>query len=342
MRGTEGQHPRVRARRLAAGALAAAAVIAAALVLAGCDAPSILRAEGSAADQIRTLAIWVFGILAVVLFAVWGILVYVILTGRRRPPEKASQTKGNLRIEIVWTAIPAVIVTVLFVLTVVYTERINLPASGAQFTAIGRQWWWDFDFKELGFKSPNEVYVAEGRTTHIRLLSSDVIHSFWVPQMGGKVDMIPGHVKYIRFVPLRTGSYLGECAEFCGVQHGKMRFLFVVVTPEEYSAWVKHQQQPAAEPQGADAVAGKDVIGSVGCGSCHAIRGTALKGTFGPDLTHFGSRKGIAAYTLKNTPANLLRWIRDPQGVKPESKMPNVPLPLAQQQQITAYLEELR
>ena len=121
-----------------------------------------------------------------------------------------------------------------------------------------------------------------------------------------------------------------------------MRFLFVVVPPEEYSAWVKHQQEPAREPTGADAVAGKEVIGSVGCGSCHAIRGTALEGTFGPDLTHFGSRSGIAAYTLKNTPANLLLWIQDSQGVKPESKMPNVPLPLEQQKQIVAYLEELK
>jgi len=343
VKGRQGQQITGRgSRRLVAGALAAAAVIAAALVLAGCESPSILRASGSAADEIRTLAIWVFGILAVVLLVVWVVLVYVILTGRRRPPEQASQTKGNLRIEIVWTAIPAVIVTVLFVLTVVYTDRINLPAPGAQFTAVGRQWWWDFDFKELGFKAPNEVYVAEGRTTHIRLLSADVIHSFWVPQMGGKVDMIPGHTKYIHFVPLHTGSYLGECAEFCGVQHGKMRFLFVVVSAEEYSAWVQHQQEPAREPTGADAVAGKEVIGSVGCGSCHAIRGTDLKGTFGPDLTHFGSRSGIAAYTIKNTPENLLRWIQDPQGVKPECKMPNVPLPLEQQKQIVAYLEELK
>ena len=137
-----------------------------------------------------------------------------------------------------------------------------------------------------------------------------MIHSFWVPQMGGKVDMIPGHVKHIHFVPLNEGAYLGECAEFCGVQHGKMRFLFVVVSPDEYSAWVAGQQKPAREPTGADAVAGKQVIGSVGCGSCHAIRGTALKGTFGPDLTHFGSRSGIAAYTLKNTP-------REPAEVDP-------------------------
>jgi cytochrome c oxidase subunit II len=340
--GSKGQHQRTdTSRRLAAAALAAAA-IAAAIVLTGCESPSILRAEGSAASEIVTLAMWIFGILAGVLITVWVILVYVIVTGRRRSPDKASQTKGNLRIEIVWTAIPAVIVTVLFVLTVVYTERITMPDPGTQFTSVGRQWWWDFEFGELGFKSPNEVYVAQGRPVSIDIRSADVIHSFWVPQMGGKIDMIPGHVNHIHFVPLTSGSYLGECAEFCGAQHGKMRFLFVVVPPDQYSAWVRDQQKPAAEPTGAAAVAGKQVISTVGCGSCHAIRGTSLKGTFGPDLTHFGSRGGIAAYTLKNTPENLLTWIQDPQAVKPECKMPRVPLPLEQQKQLVAYLEELK
>jgi cytochrome c oxidase subunit 2 len=328
--------------RVAAAAIAAVVVVTAALVLAGCDSPDILRSEGSAGNEIVTLAKWIFGILAGVLLTVWVILAFVILTGRGRPEKDASQTKGNLRIEIVWTAIPAVIVTVLFVLTLVITDRIDMPTRGTQFTAIGRQWWWDFEYKELGFKSPNEIYAAEGRRTSIRVVSADVIHSFWVPQMGGKIDMIPGHVNRIHFTPLKTGEYIGECSEFCGVQHGKMRFLFVVVTPEEYTAWVERQQQPAAKPTGADAVAGARVIASVGCGSCHAIRGTTLKGTFGPDLTHFGSRKGIAAYTLRNTPENLLRWIQDPQGVKPECNMPNVPLPLEQQRQMVAYLEELQ
>ncbi len=343
MKGSGGNHHTAGTdRRLAAAALAVAVCVAAAIVLAGCQSPSILRAEGSASSEIVTLAMWIFGILAAVLVTVWVILVYVIVTGRRRPPEKASQTKGNLRIEIVWTAIPAVIVTVLFVLTVVYTERITMPDPGTQFSAVGRQWWWDFQFGDLGFKSPNEIYVAQGRPVSIDIRSADVIHSFWVPQMGGKIDMIPGHVNHIHFVPLTSGTYLGECAEFCGAQHGRMRFLFVVVPPDQYSAWVRNQQKPAAEPTGAEAVAGKQVISTVGCGSCHAIRGTSLKGTFGPDLTHFGSRGGIAAYTLKNTPENLLRWIQDPQAVKPECKMPRVPLPPQQQQQLVAYLEELK
>jgi cytochrome c oxidase subunit II len=323
-------------------AAAAAVTVAAALVLSGCESPSILRSEGSAGNEIVTLATWIFGILAAVLLTVWAILVFVIITGKGRPEKEASQTKGNLRIEIVWTAIPAVIVTVLFILTLITTDRIDMPTRGAQFTAIGRQWWWDFDYKDLSFKSPNEIYAPVDRMTSIDVESADVIHSFWVPQMGGKIDMIPGHVNHIHFVPLATGQYLGECSEFCGVQHGKMRFLFVVVTPEEYTAWVERQQRPAAEPSGAEAVEGATVISTVGCGSCHAIRGTTLAGTFGPDLTHFGSRSGIAAYTLRNTPGNLLRWIQDPQGVKPECNMPNVPLPLQQQKQLVAYLEELK
>jgi len=340
--GSQQHQPGGPRRRLVAAALAAAVVAAAGILLAGCQSPSILRAEGSAGNEIVTLAMWVFGILAFVLIAVWGILAFDILTGRKRREEDASKTRGNLRIEIIWTAIPAIIVTVLFVLTVITTERITMPDPGTQFTAVGRQWWWDFQFNALGFKSPNEVYVAVDRPASIDVESADVIHSFWVPQMGGKVDMIPGHINHIQFVPLSTGTYLGECSEFCGAQHGKMRFLFVVVKPAQYSAWVKRQQQPAAEPTGAEAIAGKQVISSVGCGSCHAIRGTTLKGTFGPDLTHFGSRGGIAAYTLTNTPENLLRWIQDPQAVKPECKMPQVPLPLQQQKQLVAYLEELQ
>jgi cytochrome c oxidase subunit 2 len=330
-----------RARPPAAAATLAAAAVGAAL-LSGCASPTILRPEGSAGHHILTLAIWVFSILSVVLVTVWALLAFVVIRYRKRPEAEASQTKGNLRIEIVWTLIPAAIVILLFVLTVRTTEQLALPDPGAQFTTVGHQWWWEFDFSRLGFKTANEVYVPQGHTVSIDLESTDVIHSFWVPQMGGKVDMIPGHVNHIRFVPLATGKYLGACAEYCGVQHGRMRFLFVVVPTPEYSAWVKRQQQPAAEPAGADAVAGKRAVSTVGCGGCHTIRGTSLKGTFAPDLTHFGSRSGIAAFVLPNTPSNLLRWIQAPQQVKPLSHMPTIPLPLQQQQAIVAYLEELK
>ena len=320
------------------------ALLALAVVVAGCagDQPDIFRPGGSAGHEIKTLSYQMFAILAVVLITVWALLAFVIIKFRRRPESKASQTRGNLKLEIVWTLIPAVIVTVLFVLTVQTTKQIAMPDPGAQFSAVGHRWWWEFDFPEQGFKTANEVYVAVGRTTSIDVESVDVIHSFWVPQMGGKVDMIPGRVNHIHFVPLKEGRYLGECSEFCGQQHGKMRFLFFVVSPEKYSAWAHHQAEPAAQPTGAEAVAGGKLIQTISCGSCHTIRGTPMKGTFGPDLTHFGSRSGIAAYTLPNTPENLLAWLVDPQAIKPECTMPTVPLPLLQQQQLVAYLEELK
>ena len=331
-------------RRLAARALLLGAFLALVVVAAGCaeGQPNVLRPGGSGGEKILTLTLQIVSILSAVLLTVWILLAIVIIKGRRRPESEASQTRGNLGIEILWTAIPAVIVAVLLILTVRTTLQIALPDPGAQFTSVGHQWWWEFDFRTEGFKTANEVYVAVGRTTSIDVESVDVIHSFWVPQMGGKVDMIPGRVNHIHFVPLREGRYLGECSEFCGQQHGKMRFLFVVVSPEKYSAWAHHQAKPAAQPTGAEAVAGGKLIQTISCGSCHTIRGTPMKGTFGPDLTHFGSRSGIAAYTLPNTPENLLAWLVDPQAIKPECTMPTVPLPLPQQQQLVAYLEELK
>ncbi len=169
-----------------------------------------------------------------------------------------------------------------------------------------------------------------------------MIHSFWVPQMGGKVQIIPGRVNHTVFTPLVPGTYVGECAEYCGVQHAHMDFVMKVVSPAEYAAWLAHQEQPAAQPTGAAAVAGAQLMPTIACGGCHTVRGTTMHGTFAPDLTHVGSRSGIGANVLANTPANLLRWLQNPQAVKPGCKMPQIPLPLQQQQELVAYLEELK
>jgi cytochrome c oxidase subunit 2 len=330
-------------RRLAACALVAC-VAASGALLAGCgsESPDIFRPGGSAGEQIRELALQIFLILSLVLATVWALLAIVIVRFRNRSEADVSATRGNLKIEIVWTLIPTVIVVVLFILTVRTTQQIGLPDTGAQFTVTGYQWWWEFDFPDEGFVTANEVHVPVGRQVSADVVSEDVIHSFWVPQMAGKVDMIPGHVNHTTFIPLKEGRYLGECSEFCGAQHGKMRFLFVVESPDEFSAWLDRQQQPAAAPTGAAAIAGAEVIASVGCGGCHRVRGTGLAGASGPDLTHFGSRGGIAAWALTNTPDNLLAWLQDPQAIKPEAQMPRVVLPLVQQTQLVAYLGELQ
>ena len=340
----DGRKPWTR-RRVVLPALVLAALAAALLLAAGCGVPGqpdIWQPRGSAGVEIRTLAYWMFGILAGVAVTVWAILTYVIIKGRRRKEQDASQTRGNLTIEIVWTLIPAVIVAVLFSLTWLATSRIIGPDPPASFTSVGHRWWWEFDFKQLGFKTANEVYVPVDSPVAIDVESVDVIHSFWVPQMGGKVDMIPGRVNHIYFTPLEEGQYLGECSEYCGQQHGNMRFLFVVVSPQEYSAWAHHQAEPADEPTGAEAIAGKKLMETISCAGCHTVRGTSMKGTFGPDLTHFGSRSGIAAYTVPNTPENLYEWLKDPQAVKQYVTMPQVPLPDQQIRELVAYLEELK
>jgi cytochrome c oxidase subunit 2 len=332
--------------RLTARTLLTVAVWAITLTIAGTAAaashPNVLNPAGSAAQEIKTLALQVVAILSIVLVTVWVLLAYVIVKGRRRPEAEASKTSGNLRLEIVWTLIPAIIVGVLFFLTVRTTAQLSFPAPSTRFDVVGHQWWWEFDFGPQHFKTANEVYVPNDRTVYSELRSADVIHGFWVPQMGGKVQTIPGRVNHISFTPLVPGTYLGECGNFCGMQHARMRFVMKVVPPAEYLAWLQNQQRPAATPTGAQAVAGGQLMPTIACGGCHTVRGTTMQGTFGPDLTHFGSRGGIGAYTLTNTPQNLLAWLQNPQAVKPGCNMPQIPLALQQQQELVAYLEELK
>jgi cytochrome c oxidase subunit 2 len=315
-------------------------------VLAACadNAPTIFHPASPEAHDIARLAIEIFVILSGVLLTVWIWLGIDVVRFRNRPEEEASQTRGNLKIELVWTAIPLAIVSVLFAMTLHTTGQLvgMSSADPTQLTVDGRQWWWDVQYRGATFHTANEIHVPVDQIVHINLLSSDVIHSFWVPQMGGKVQMIPTHVNATTFLPTKTGTYLGQCAEFCGTAHPKMRFLFVVETSAQFGAWFDDQQKPARQPVGARAIAGSREIAALPCSGCHAIRGTSLEGAFGPDLTHFGSRQGIAAYTLTNTPANLARWIDDPQGIKPGAHMPAVPLPPQEIADLVAYLEELK
>jgi cytochrome c oxidase subunit 2 len=315
------------------------------LLLAGftADTPSILRPESPGGADIKTLTIQILAILSVVAITVWVVLTIVIVRYRRRPEAEVKQTHGNTTIEIVWTAIPAVIVAVLFFLTIRTTGQLAIPASTqVHYAATGHRWWWEFEFAGGTFKTANEIKLPVEETVSADLLSTDVIHSYWVPQLGGKVDMIPGKINRIAFIPAQTGRFLGECSEYCGHQHAHMRFLVYVVSSAEFATWFANQQLPARTPTGADAVAGGQYIATIACGGCHAIRGTSLAGVKGPDLTHFGSRTSIAAVTLPNTPQDLTRWIADPQAIKPEALMPRISMPPERLAQVVAYLEELQ
>jgi cytochrome c oxidase subunit II len=320
-----------------------AALVAA--TLAGCaeETPSILRAESEQAVDIRTLSLIMFGLLAGVLLVVWVWLLLAVVKFRRRlPDEEVKQTHGNLKVEALWVGIPAVIVVVLFTFTMLTTGRlVGEPATNVDVRITGYQYWWEVEYPGAEFFTANEIHVPVGRPVTAELRANDVIHSYWVPQMGGKLDMIPGRVNRQTFVPTTEGRYLGKCSEFCGHQHANMRFYLFVHSLDDFSAWFENEASPAREPEGELAEAGLEYIRTSPCAGCHTIRGAGLEGRQGPDLTHFGSRAGIAALTLPNTREGLRAWLRDPQAVKPGNLMPTLPLTQPQLDQLVAYLEGL-
>jgi cytochrome c oxidase subunit 2 len=332
-----------RPRLFVAAVLIVAALLLVAL-LAGCNqmTPNTLSPESASGKDIATLTYTLFGILAGVLLVVWVWLFLAIKKFRKRPESEASQTRGSFRGEMVWTIVPLVIVGVLFYLTLHTTAQIHGQKTSMSVTVTGHQWWWEFSYPQGNFKAADELHLPVDTGVAVNLLSADVMHGFWVPRLGGKVDCIPGHVNTMSITPTSTGIYLGECSEFCGGQHNKMRFLVVVQSAPDYAAWYANQQKPARPPTGALATAGAQLIANLQCSSCHMIRGTSLQGAICPDLTHFGSRLSIAGDTLPNTPQNLRLWLKNPQAVKPGVIMPDIQLSDHQLDEVVAYLEGLK
>jgi cytochrome c oxidase subunit 2 len=201
------------------------------------------------------------------------------------------------------------------------------------------QWWWEFRYPQLGLVTANELHVPAGRAVALRLEGPDVIHSFWVPQLGGKRDVVPGRVNQITFVPETPGEYLGQCAEFCGASHANMRMRVIVLAPDAFERWVAGQQAPAVEPSG-PAAEGKAIYARSACAGCHTIRGVSA-GVIAPDLTHFGSRSTLAAGLFPNTPEHVAAWLLNPPALKPGAKMPALGLTPADARAVAAYLVSL-
>ena len=221
----------------------------------------------------------------------------------------------------------------------------RMPADALKVTVVGHQWWWEFRYPDLGIVTANELHVplstdAKAAHTSLRLESADVAHSFWVAQLAGKTDLIPGITNTMWIEPRQEGTFLGNCAEYCGTQHANM-LLRVIAQPEaDFKQWVAAQQKPQADD--AAAAEGKRAFESLSCVNCHAIRGTIAKGNFGPDLTHLTTRETLAAGVIANTPENLKRWVNDPQEVKPGCLMPSMKLTDNELTQVVAYLESLK
>ena len=305
---------------------------------------------------------FVLVICGLILVGVGGLLTYALVRFRARKGEDTEppQVFGSVQIELAWTIIPVLIVTTLFLGTarVLFSvQDARKPASALDVTVVGHQFWWEFRYPQYNVVAANEMHVpvssAESpRPTFMKLTSADVIHSFWVPQLAGKTDLLPNRVNEMWIDPLKTGLYLGQCAQFCGLQHAKMLLRVYVDTPEQFQQWIASQQkaqseiagnmQAASAAQGIDAHDGQLVFEQQACINCHTVAGTVANGRYGPDLTHLMSRETLAAGAMPNTPENLKAWIDDPSTFKPGSLMPAMHLTDRQDAQITAYLLTLK
>jgi cytochrome c oxidase subunit 2 len=279
-----------------------------------------------------------------IFLVVQALLLIAVFRFRERDPKAIPpQVRGSAKLELIWTVLPAVILVFIAFPTVaaIFRTQAPPPKDALRVKVIGHQWWWEFQYPDLGFATATDLHLPAGRPVSLEIAGADVIHSFWVPQLGGKRDAIPGSLTRIVLTAEASGEYHGQCAEFCGASHANMRHLAVVDTPAAFLAWVAKQKEPArTPPDGSAASAGLEVYRMGACVGCHAVRGVS-GGGIGPDLTHFGTRKTIAGGMLANTTENLARWLRNAPAVKPGSLMPEQKLSDAEVAALVAYLQSL-
>jgi cytochrome c oxidase subunit II len=312
---------------------------------------NVFAPETTPAQAIYDLSLFVLSITGLIFVVVGGLLVYAVLAFRAtrdNADREPAQVYGSTQIELAWTVIPILIVVVLFLATARVIHAVQdavKPANALDVTVIGHQFWWEFRYPALGIVTANELHIpvsepAHPRPTFLKLLSADTDHSFWIPQLGGKTDLIPNHPNTMWMDPRRTGMFLGQCAQYCGTQHGKMLLSVTVDSAEDFEAWVREQQQHATQDQ--TVLAGKRMFETTACINCHAIRGTVANGRYGPDLTHLMSRKTLASGAVANTTDNLRLWIENPEAIKPGSLMPAMKLNDADLDALVRYMETLQ
>ncbi len=338
-------------RAMWAFALALPTALASIAAAAERTTPSMFDPVSTPAFAIRELSYRVFGITGLIFVVVAGLAVYTLIRFRSRAGDERGeppQIYGSTQIEIAWTVVPLIIVVVLFLVTARYIygiERRAMPAGALEVTVVGHQWWWEIRYPGLGIVTANEIHVpvsdpAGATPTFLTLESVDVVHSFWVPQLAGKMDVVPNKTNRMWIDPRTPGTYVGQCAEYCGTQHAWMLLLVVVHPRDEFERWVAAQRAPARDEVAARA--GYQLFHSLACINCHTVRGTPANGVFGPDLTHLMSRRTIGAGAASNTPEALRAWVDDPAAIKPGALMPPMKLSSDELNHLTAYLLTLR
>jgi cytochrome c oxidase subunit 2 len=322
------------------------------LPLGGCqDWQSALNAQGPAASTLAHM-FWIF---VAVLATVWVLtMIALLLSLRRRRPAGADPLATNPATErrmtiVISVAVGLTLITVILLTGFSYAGQKALYAhkDGAlSLTVTGQQWWWQITYEDSqpsrSFTTANEIHIPVGEPVLIKLESTDVIHSFWVPSLTGKMDAITGRQNQLQIQADRPGIYRGQCAEFCGFQHAHMGLLVVAETREDFERWRNHQISSAIAPNDPERQRGMEIFMSKPCIMCHQVRGTDAGGKVAPDLTHVGSRRYIGAGTLETTRGNLAAWIVDPHGVKPGVNMPTVQLEPDEVQPLASYLEGLK
>ena len=282
-------------------------------------------------------------LIVIVSAMVWTLVMLVLFASLRRRWRASSSER---RLTVVVSSAVGVTVIVIAALTLFsfFTTR-SLTAATSDVLTIevrGHQWWWEVTYRDPGFKTANEIRVPVGRPVRVLLSSQDVLHSFWVPYLAGKQDLIPGRDNSLDFTVQKSATYRGQCAEYCGVQHAHMAFTVVALEPAAFEAWRQAQLHPAAEPSDAEEEAGRQAFLTRKCAGCHTVRGTPANGETGPDLTHLASRLTIAAGLFETTRGSLAAWIADPQNLKPGNNMPMVDLDANELKAVSAYLMSLR
>jgi cytochrome c oxidase subunit 2 len=318
------------------------------LALGGCawDAPmSTVKPHSDYAHEI----LHVYGIITWVTLGIALIvglgLAWVLIRFHARP-ESATlpvQTRGHTLLEMAWTIGPALVLLGIAIPTiqVVFRTQAAPPRDALAVTVRGHQWWWEFQYPTLQVVTANELHVPVGRPVALTLEGPDVIHSFWVPQLGGKRDVVPGRLNRLTFTAERPGEYRGQCAEFCGTSHANMGLRVIVDAPEVFTRWVAAQKVQSPEPSAGPAADGKAIFARSACVGCHTIRGVS-SGAIGPDLSTFGSRHTMGAGILPTTIDNVTAWIKNPSAIKPDAKMPALGLTDEQARAVATYLIGLK
>jgi cytochrome c oxidase subunit II len=320
-------------------------ILLAALV-AGCGGePGSLAPAGPDARALDEL-LWVMMSLGAVVFVLVITLLAYAGSGRRRSEvtdgDDGDEPRSRWLVIGGGVALPVVVLVPLAVFMLVTANRVAPTGdTELEIRVVGHQFWWEVEYPG-GVTTANEVHIPARVPVRFVLETADVIHSFWIPELGGKTDMIPGERTESVLEADRPGRYLGQCAEFCGIQHARMRMVVIAQEPDEFDAWLRDQAAPAADPVGDEAIRGRATFSEVGCASCHTVRGTDADGELGPDLTHVASRSTLAAVTLPNNRGNLGGWLADPQSIKPGALMPPAPVTGPELMDLIAYLESLR